>query len=596
MITAPVAAVVAAHLALAPADPSPLPSTGPLRDDDLRLRRPEHGAAPAADNELGAGARTRAGDRLGAGLAPRSAGHIAGYALSPLAGSTAAGAAYGADVSVAGDVVVVGAPLDKASIGAAFVHTRVEGTWSQGQLLVNPLGGVYYGRAVAVAGPRMIVTATSAGNTQALVGALDGTWVKDGLISTAGYPTAGADVLLRGDSALLGVAEANLVLAYIRTDASEWTKNPVAPVFGGVGPSSAFGARLATGGAALAVAASLESETGAVYLYRWPGAAPWTHEARIAPAAADATYGFGAAVSLAPSGALVAVGAPNGPGNTSGDGAVYLFRREDMGTWTLEALLRPPADGATVHRFGTAVVLTDELLAVGSPGDEGGAGRVHVFTRGEGGWSVDLVLPAADDPDAPLPSDAFGSALAVDGRRLAIGAPSAVTVISGAQVATGRAFIVDLTFAAGAPCTGDEACASGHCVDGVCCDGPCDGACEACSSVLGAMSDGTCSELCPGACDDALDLCQGDTTAASASGGDTSTGGSTDGSATAPAIELDPYDGCACAAAPTRPPALLVLLAAAARRRRRADAPGAESPSPQRARGRLAHTTCEDDA
>lgn len=507
------------------------------------------------------------------GLAPRSAGHLAGYTLAPLAGSTAAGAAYGADVSLAGDVVVVGAPLDEASIGAAFVHTRVDGTWSKGQLLANPLGGVYYGRAVAVAGPRLIVTATSAGNTQALVGALDGTWVKDGLISTVGSPTAGADVLIRGDSALLGVAEANTVLAYIRTDVSEWTKNPVAPVFGGVGASSAFGARLATGGPGLAVAAPLESATGAVYLYRWPGAAPWTHEARVAAAAADATYGFGAAVALAPSGALVAVGAPNGPGNTAGDGAVYLFRREDMGTWTLEALLRPPADGATIHRFGTAVALTDDLLAVGSPGDEAGAGRVHVFTRGESGWAVDLVLPAADDPQAPLPSDAFGSALAAQGPRLAIGAPSAVTVISGAEVATGRAFIVDLTFAAGALCTGDQACASGHCVDGVCCDGPCDGPCAACSAVLGAMSDGTCTELCPGACDEPQDLCPGDTTAVTTTGGDTSPGGSTDASATssatAPAIELDPYDGCACASGPPRPPALLGLLLAAATLRRR---------------------------
>lgn len=45
----------------------------------------------------------------------------------------------------------------------------------------------------------------------------------------------------------------------------------------------------------------------------------------------------------------------------------------------------------------------------------------------------------------------------------------------------------------GATCSEGRECASGHCVDGVCCDRECDGACEACTIAAGGHSNGTCS-------------------------------------------------------------------------------------------------------
>jgi hypothetical protein len=44
----------------------------------------------------------------------------------------------------------------------------------------------------------------------------------------------------------------------------------------------------------------------------------------------------------------------------------------------------------------------------------------------------------------------------------------------------------------GNPCTGDEACSTGHCVDGVCCENQCDGTCVACSFTKTGKADGTC--------------------------------------------------------------------------------------------------------
>lgn len=53
-----------------------------------------------------------------------------------------------------------------------------------------------------------------------------------------------------------------------------------------------------------------------------------------------------------------------------------------------------------------------------------------------------------------------------------------VPVFSGPEVAAGD--VPTTTLANGLICTIDAQCASGHCVDGVCCDGKCDGQCESC--------------------------------------------------------------------------------------------------------------------
>ena len=44
----------------------------------------------------------------------------------------------------------------------------------------------------------------------------------------------------------------------------------------------------------------------------------------------------------------------------------------------------------------------------------------------------------------------------------------------------------------GAACGDDAECPGGTCVDGVCCDKACEGACEACSEAKGATTNGTC--------------------------------------------------------------------------------------------------------
>ncbi len=63
----------------------------------------------------------------------------------------------------------------------------------------------------------------------------------------------------------------------------------------------------------------------------------------------------------------------------------------------------------------------------------------------------------------------------------------------------------DLTTAGGqgAACVTATDCGSGFCVDGVCCNSPCNGGvCDACSVAAGALQDGMCRSLTGNACDD----------------------------------------------------------------------------------------------
>jgi hypothetical protein len=48
------------------------------------------------------------------------------------------------------------------------------------------------------------------------------------------------------------------------------------------------------------------------------------------------------------------------------------------------------------------------------------------------------------------------------------------------------------------PCASAEECASGFCVDGVCCDSACDSLCHACSKAKGSTKDGACTPVAAG--------------------------------------------------------------------------------------------------
>ena len=88
------------------------------------------------------------------------------------------------------------------------------------------------------------------------------------------------------------------------------------------------------------------------------------------------------------SGTTVAIGVPRDD-NANGDnaGAVYIFEESSPGNWTETAKILAD-DGEVSGKFGTAFAIDGDLLAVGAPNHDspiaGDAGVIHLYERGSG--------------------------------------------------------------------------------------------------------------------------------------------------------------------------------------------------------------------
>ena len=287
---------------------------------------------------------------------------------------------FGSSVAISGNLAVAGAPGLYAD-GQAYVFERSGTTWTQVQKLTPASGGAF-GWAVAADGARIAVGAPR-GSTSGAVG------------SGAAY-------------------------VYAKTGGS-WT---VESRLFALDPtdSAALGDTLVLKGDTLFVGAINADETvddqGAVYVFERSGS-DWAQSAKLtAPGGATGDF-FGSA--LAASRDTLVVGAYWADGTHANQGAVHVFERSGT-TWVHTALLTA-SDPVPEDRFGYAVALDGDLLLVGTPENPYGShsiGRAYVFQRdANGDWNEELQL----EPSLPSTNEAFGSAVALDGRSALIGAP-----------------------------------------------------------------------------------------------------------------------------------------------------------------------------
>ncbi len=82
----------------------------------------------------------------------------------------------------------------------------------------------------------------------------------------------------------------------------------------------------------------------------------------------------------------------------------------------------PPPDGAS-DRFGTALAADEQRLAVGDPRGEG-TGAVYLYRRTTTGWRMEATITPPDT--SPFEVRGFGDALALDGETLLVGAPESL--------------------------------------------------------------------------------------------------------------------------------------------------------------------------
>ena len=134
---------------------------------------------------------------------------------------------------------------------------------------------------------------------------------------------------------------------------------------------------------------------------------------------------FGNSVSV--DDGTVVVGAPNTdvltPVAKGNVGTAYVYTRNSdnlYANWTKRATLTA-FDRDANDRFGWAVAVEGDTIVVGAEGETNNRGAAYVFVKPAGNWATDTETAKLTAPDG-AGDDAFGSAVAVDGDFIVIGA------------------------------------------------------------------------------------------------------------------------------------------------------------------------------
>jgi hypothetical protein len=395
------------------------------------------------------------------------------------ASNTGANDFFGSSVAISGNTLVVGASAEASAAtgingsqsdngandsGAAYVFVRSGTTWSQQAYLKASNTGAndFFGYSVAISGNTLVVGASAeasaatgingnqSNNSAGLSGAAyvfvrsGSTWSQQAYLkasNTGANDQFGTSVAISGDTIVVGArSEASAATGingnqgdnsagasgaayvYVRTGTT-WSQQVYLKA-SNRGAGDWFGYSVAIFGGAIVVGARSEDsaatgingnqsdnsagDSGAAYIFHSSGAAANDH------------FGLSAAID----GDVAVVGAPDHDhlGMLS-SGKVWIFRRSGT-SWALEdeRIIDEPAPG---DRFGIAVAVSGNWLAVGANGDDVGGkvdcGSVSTYyDQGNGIWEN------RGGKLSPAPSGSrLGRSVDLDGTNLVAGAPRA---------------------------------------------------------------------------------------------------------------------------------------------------------------------------
>jgi hypothetical protein len=147
----------------------------------------------------------------------------------------------------------------------------------------------------------------------------------------------------------------------------------------------------------------------------------WSRKQLLTAADPVAAEGFGRTVALGDAFAIVGA-----PGYENGDGPVHAFARAADGAFRLSATLDPPGHSPLVDLFaeyGASIACDRRWLIVGAPLDRGGG---NGDPSGEICGVVYILDRESQQPATALcgsePQEGFGSAVAISGDRMVVGA------------------------------------------------------------------------------------------------------------------------------------------------------------------------------
>ena len=249
----------------------------------------------------------------------------------------------------------------------------------------------------------------------------------------------GASVAISGTTAFIGEprgATPGAVHIYARGPVAWKAASKIASPVGA--PNDGFGNALASDGATLLVgqldaANGADSARGTVFVYRKAASGSWERTGMLRAATRPARAAFGTAITL--SGDMAYIGAPG-----EGAGAVYVYRRTADGSY--ESVSRMAGEGTEVNdAYGTSIAADGDRLAIGAPARTMRRGAVFMYRRDEAGaWKQEALIVSARGAD----NARFGHALQLSATRLAVGAPGALPVAGlGNNAAAGLVTIFD---------------------------------------------------------------------------------------------------------------------------------------------------------
>ncbi|MEY2715822.1 MAG: hypothetical protein RIT24_2165, partial [Planctomycetota bacterium] len=408
-----------------------------------------------------------------------------GIASMDTLGSAVGISSRSGDPEVLGVIGVPGRDIGASNAGAATFFSYVAGQTFLGPTLFgsDATSNAFFGRAAATfRRPENLTTPIFAARDYALIGAYR--WTEAATVGT--FPSKGRIYLFARDAGVWSEV---------------WRYSP--PATGGnqarenalFGYSLAFGRSPRENAEQIIVGAPGHTNgQGKVYLMRnyLPSNVPPERagllQVRSVAGAVDGDN-YGAAVALdtfvpvlATSRIIAVVGAP---GRNGGKGATWILERGpgfngNIGSFTnVTFLLNPPASASLAEgdRFGTAVAICDNLIAIGAPGAAQGKGivyfwerRTDVFNPVSSTWQYRGFFKPPDGADG----DRFGSSISIaqsavgGGFTVVVGAPKAdVPLESGLRLNAGKVYVLHKTVGAiGAelrairvgtsPATGDE--------------------------------------------------------------------------------------------------------------------------------------------
>jgi hypothetical protein len=377
------------------------------------------------------------------------------------ASNTGENDAFGWSVALSddGSTLAVGAPYEGSSAtgiggeqaddsigwaGAVYVFTRDElGLWTQQAYVksFNTDEDDTFGKSVALS--------------------------QDGDVLAVGAPWEDSVATgIDGDQANDSATDAGAVYLYTRDAMGMWTQAAYVKA-SNPGEYDAFGVSIALSddGSTLAVGAPGEAssatgidgeqgddlfdDAGAAYVFARDAVGLWMQTAYVKASNTGEGDAFGGSVALNEDGTALVVGARGEASNATGvggdetnnssgsAGAVYVYLRDQMGTWTQDAYVKASNTDAE-DLFGNALALSDDgrTLAVGAYWEDSGAmgidgdqsdntldssGAVYVYARDPvSGWAQAAYVKASNTGE----NDHFGTSIALsdDASMLAVGA------------------------------------------------------------------------------------------------------------------------------------------------------------------------------